>query len=59
MPWVVTMRCPMRISPARARTRPAIVRSKVVLPHPLGPTIARSEPCGTSRLTDRSTSAAS
>src|SRR5260370_1094477 len=39
------------ISPARGRSRPAIERSVVVLPQPLGPSRVNSFPSGTSKLT--------
>src|SRR5690242_18022030 len=39
------------ISPARGRSRPAIERSVVVLPQPLGPSSVNSFPSGTSKLT--------
>src|SRR5687767_13393333 len=42
---------PTVISPARGRSRPAIERSVVVLPQPLGPSSVKSLPCGTSKLT--------
>src|SRR6266567_7555645 len=42
---------PMRISPALGRSRPAIIRSSVVLPHPDGPSSTKNSP---SRM-DRST----
>src|SRR6266545_8019371 len=46
-----TTRSPTPISPARGRSRPAIERSVVVLPQPLGPSSVKSFPCGTSKLT--------
>ena len=39
------------ISPDRGRSRPAIERSVVVLPHPLGPSRVKSRPSGTSNET--------
>src|SRR5919106_2999741 len=42
---------PTTISPARGRSSPAIERSVVVLPQPLGPSSVKSLPCGTSKLT--------
>ncbi len=39
------------ISPARGRSRPAMERSVVVLPHPLGPSSVKSLPSGTSKET--------
>src|ERR1041384_694999 len=41
----------MTISPTRGRSRPAIERSVVVLPQPLGPSSVKSLPCGTSKPT--------
>src|SRR5258706_4564398 len=46
-----TTRSPTQISPARGRSRPAIERSVVVLPQPLGPSRVNSFPSGTSKLT--------
>src|SRR6266853_2349604 len=46
-----TTRSPTPISPARGRSRPAIERSVVVLPQPLGPSSVNSFPSGTSKLT--------
>src|SRR6266850_6269449 len=46
-----TTRSPTLISPARGRSRPAIERSVVVLPQPLGPSRVKSFPSGTSKLT--------
>src|SRR6266508_4676515 len=48
----------MRISPRSIRSSPAIDRSSVVLPQPLGPNRATIAPGATCRLTSRSTSAA-
>src|SRR5580765_3791903 len=42
---------PTLISPERGRSRPAIERSVVVLPQPLGPRSVKSFPAGTSKLT--------
>src|SRR5437868_7110551 len=42
---------PIAISPRRGRSRPAIERSVVVLPQPLGPSSVKSLPCGTSNAT--------
>src|SRR5947208_1577931 len=44
----------MRISPDDGSTKPAIARSKVVLPQPLGPRIERNSPRRMSRLTPSS-----
>src|SRR5262249_51840957 len=41
----------MTISPSCGRSRPAIERSVVVLPQPLGPSSVKSLPCGTSNAT--------
>src|SRR6266851_5188707 len=46
-----TTRSPTLISPARGRSSPAIERSVVVLPQPLGPSSVKSFPSGTSKLT--------
>src|SRR5882762_7446786 len=46
-----TTRSPTLISPARGRSRPAIERSVVVLPQPLGPSRGNSFPSGTSNVT--------
>src|SRR6266705_5562540 len=46
-----TTRSPTPISPARGRSRPAIERSVVVLPQPLGPSNVNSFPSGTSNVT--------
>src|SRR5712692_9664175 len=46
-----TTRSPTLISPARGRSRPAIERSVVVLPQPLGPSRVNSFPSGTSNVT--------
>src|SRR5712691_1297249 len=46
-----TTRSPTLISPARGRSRPAIERSVVVLPQPLGPSKVNSFPSGTSKVT--------
>src|SRR6266852_6939648 len=42
---------PIAISPRRGRSRPAIERSVVVFPQPLGPSSVKSLPCGTSNAT--------
>src|SRR3954464_2883619 len=42
---------PTLISPERGFSRPAIERSVVVLPQPLGPSSVNSFPAGTSKLT--------
>src|SRR3954471_1523889 len=42
---------PTLISPARGFSRPAIERSVVVLPQPLGPSKVKSFPAGTSKVT--------
>src|SRR5438552_9073798 len=39
------------ISPTRGRSRPAIERSVVVLPQPLGPSSVKSLPSGTVKVT--------
>src|SRR2546421_8299243 len=41
----------IEISPARGRSRPAIERSVVVFPQPLGPSRVKSFPSGTSNVT--------
>src|SRR5574342_626531 len=46
-----TARSPTLISPTRGRSRPAIERSVVVLPQPLGPSSVNNFPSGTSKLT--------
>src|SRR5438046_5881579 len=46
-----TTRSPTLISPKRGRSRPAIERSVVVLPQPLGPSSVNSFPSGTSNVT--------
>src|SRR5262245_32701901 len=46
-----TTRPPTLISPERGRSRPAIDRSVVVFPQPLGPSSVNSFPSGTSKLT--------
>src|SRR6185437_10569147 len=45
------MRSFTAISPARGRSSPAMERSVVVLPHPLGPSSVKSLPSGTSKET--------
>ncbi len=47
---------PSSIVPASGASRPAIVRSSVVLPDPLGPSSAQIVPGATSKSTSRSTS---
>ncbi len=47
----VTSRSPTRTSPASGRSSPAIMRSVVVLPQPLGPSRVSIEPLSTSKLT--------
>src|SRR6185437_6907606 len=44
-----TTRSPIRSSPAETDSRPAIMRSVVVLPHPEGPTSTRNSPSAMSR----------
>ena len=46
-----TMRPPMRISPAVGCSSPAIMRSRVVLPHPDGPSSTRNSPSRVARST--------
>src|SRR5215203_6722605 len=46
---------PIRIRPAVGSSRPATMRSVVVLPHPDGPSSAKNEPLGT--VSDRSRTA--
>jgi len=46
-----TTRSATLISPSRGRSRPAIDRSVVVFPQPLGPSSVKSFPSGTSKLT--------
>src|SRR5689334_25188209 len=43
---------PSRIEPDVGVSRPATIRSVVVLPHPDGPSRAKKLPCGTSRSND-------
>src|SRR3984885_5108617 len=50
---VVTSRPPMLTAPASANSRPAIMRSRVVLPHPLGPRSTKNSPSATVRSTSR------
>src|SRR6266700_7344911 len=45
----VNTRSPTRTSPASGFSRPAMSRSVVVLPQPLGPSNVTSEPAGTSK----------
>ena len=42
---------PIRISPEVGRSRPAIARSVVVLPHPEGPSSVRCSPAPTLKVT--------
>ncbi len=51
----VRTRSPTTTRPASGRSSPAMVRSSVVLPHPLGPSSARTAPGATASDTDRST----
>src|SRR5882724_6079080 len=46
-----TISPPTEISPCRGLSRPAMERSVVVLPQPLGPRSVTSLPCGTSKAT--------
>ncbi len=46
---------PSRIAPAVGSSRPATIRSVVVLPQPDGPSSAKNDPWGT--VTDRSSTA--
>src|SRR4029078_2011162 len=46
---------PSRITPSVGISRPATMRSVVVLPQPEGPSKAKNDPCGT--VTDRSSTA--
>ena len=46
---------PIEIVPALGSSRPAIIRSVVVLPQPDGPRSAKNEPSGT--INDRSSTA--
>src|SRR5713226_10642742 len=47
----LTRRPPMRISPEVGSSRPAIIRSRVVLPEPEGPRRTRNSPSRLSRST--------
>ena len=49
----VTSSSPMRTRPASGRSKPAIIRSVVVLPQPDGPSSVTSSPGATVRLTSR------
>src|SRR5882724_13367296 len=51
----LTTRSPMRISPPVISSSPAIMRSKVVLPQPLGPTSTANSPSEMSTSTPRMT----
>src|SRR6266581_3718728 len=42
---------PMKISPELGRSRPAIIRSRVVLPHPDGPSSTKNSPARMDRST--------
>ena len=53
-PWIG--RSPCRISPASGRSRPASMRSNVVLPHPEGPRNVTNSPGSTCRLKSRTAS---
>ena len=53
-----TVRPSIRTDPLAARTRPEMVRNRVVLPAPFGPTTATASPEPTSRLTPCSASTA-
>src|SRR5687767_10954752 len=46
----LTSRSPSQISPSSGSSRPAIRRSEVVLPQPLGPSSTSSSPSATSKL---------
>src|SRR3954453_13750815 len=47
---LLTTRSPIRMSPSLTSSRPAIMRSAVVLPHPDGPTKTTNSPSWTSRF---------
>src|SRR5258707_862541 len=51
LPAEYTPSPPTTISPCCGRSRPAIERSVVVLPQPLGPSSVNSLPAGTSKVT--------
>src|SRR5262249_47939182 len=51
-----TLRSPMTISPSSGRSRPATLRSVVVLPQPDGPSSVKKLPGLTSKLTPASAS---
>src|SRR5262249_43664670 len=55
---LLTTRSPMRISPAEIFSRPAIMRSRVDLPHPDGPTSTTNSPSSIRTLTPWITSLA-
>ena len=46
----LTTRPPISIPPASASSRPAIVRSRVLLPQPDGPTSTANSPAGTVKV---------
>ena len=52
---LVTSRSPIRMRPLEGVPKPAISRSKVVLPDPDGPRNAKNSPRATSRLMSAST----
>src|SRR6476661_4186815 len=52
----VTGAPPISIVPASGRSRPAMSRNSVLLPDPLGPTMATTSPSATSKLTPSTTS---
>jgi hypothetical protein len=54
---LLTVRSPMRISPAEMVSSPAIMRSSVDFPQPDGPTRMTNSPSAMSMLTPRITSA--
>src|ERR1700694_345331 len=55
----LTLSVPMKMSPPEASSRPAIMRSVVLLPQPDGPTSTRNSLSGISRLTLRTASTSS
>src|SRR5215813_882280 len=55
----LTFSVPMKMSPAETSSRPAIIRSVVLLPQPDGPTSTRNSLSGISRLTLRTASTSS
>jgi hypothetical protein len=52
----LTTRSPMRRVPLEMSSRPATIRSAVVLPHPDGPTRTMNSPSAMSRLSSRTAS---